>query len=50
MAVRIELLDYVSGNGVNIAEFTGATFETGWTTESSSIRQANWSGDGTKQY
>lgn len=47
MAVRIELLDYVSGNGVNIAEFTGATFETGWTTESSSIRQANWSGDGT---
>ena len=47
MAVRIELLDYVSGNGVNTADFTGATFATGWTAESSSIRQANWSGDGT---
>ena len=42
MSVKIEILDYKYGNGVNIADATGATAATGWS--AISINQAQWAG------
>ena len=42
MSVKIEILDYKYGDGVNIADATGATAATGWS--AISINQAQWAG------
>ena len=42
MSVKIEILDYKYGNGINIADATGATAATGWS--AISINQAQWAG------
>ena len=45
MSVRIEILDYVKGDGDNIINVLSGTPETGWA--SSSITSATFAGDGT---
>ena len=42
MSVKIEILDYKYGNGVNIVDATGATAATGWS--AISVNQAQWAG------
>ena len=45
MSVKIEILDYVRGDGINIIDVNSGTAETGWT--STSITSATFAGDGT---